>query len=66
MLRGSRGGDALSVWLEAGDAGDSFAQVQRSELGAQDSGDLDGVEIAKGISRYLIPAAEGRQAACEQ
>lgn len=66
MLRGSSDGGALSVWLEAEDAGDSFAQGQRSGLGAQDRGDVGGVEIAKIISRYLMPAAEGRQAECEQ
>lgn len=66
VLRGSSDGGALSVWLEAKDAGDSFEQVQRSGLGAQDSGDVDGVEIAKVISSCLIPTAEGRQAAREQ
>lgn len=66
MLRGSSEGGALSVWLEAEDAGDSFAQVQRSGLDAQDSSGVDGVEIAQVIFRYLILAAEGRQAAREQ
>lgn len=66
VLRGSSDGGALSVWLEAKDAGNSFAQVQRSGLGAQDSTDVDRVEPAKVISRCLIPTAEGRQSACEQ
>lgn len=47
MLRGSSDGGALSVWLEAKDAGDSFAQVQRSGLGAQDSGMLMGWKLPK-------------------
>lgn len=54
------------MWLEAKDAGNSFAQVQRSGLGAQDSTDVDRVEPAKVISRCLIPTVEGRQSACEQ
>lgn len=54
---------ALSVCLGTEDAGDSFAQVHRSGLDAQESSDVDGVEIAKATSRYLIPAVEGRQAA---
>lgn len=66
MLRGSSDTGALSVCLVAEEAGDSFAQVHRSGLGAQESSDDDGVKIAKATSRYLIPAAEGGQAACEQ
>lgn len=61
-----RGGDAISVCLEAGDADDSFSQVWRSGLGTQDSGYVDMVGIAKVIFSYLIPAAEGKHAAHEQ
>lgn len=61
-----RGGDALSVRLEAGDADDSFSQVWRRCLGAQDSRYVDAMGIAKVISGYLIPVAEGKHAAHEQ
>ena len=61
-----RGGGAVSVRLEAGDADDSFLQVWRSGLGEQDSRYVDVVGIARVISSYLIPATEGKHAAREQ
>lgn len=42
MLRGSSDTGALSVCLVAEEAGDSFAQVHRSGLGAQENSDDDG------------------------
>lgn len=47
VLRGSSDTSALAVWLEAQEAGDSFAQVHRSGLGAQDSSDDDDGKLQK-------------------